>query len=419
VRPVIFHNPVFGDNPPMDGFFSDIGPYILAALAAGLAVGWVLKSALSKGQVSSLEGDWRKQLDDTNQKRNSALTEVKNLQSAIEAQEAVVHERELAISRAQTEISSAQEKEKLMAENIFSLRSEREGFKVKMSAFQSRMALVQQQAAELQTEFLKSRDFYVGELKKSFEKRKAVEEKLDNSFREHDSVRNLLDSSKSEQDSINKMLEAARLRLENLDALEQNVNKLEAENAQLKLDSSLARQENDALQRDVAEQEELRVKIRELSQVVKSMENARNQHENDANRYRENADKHESKSETLQLRLDEVEQNFMELEKQQRNALDDARRPAAAAAKAAAKATNGKTPAQTEQDDLKDIIGIGKVFEHSLHELGIVSFRQIANFDVSDIARVNSELKEFKGRMEQDDWIGQAKDLFYKKYGTA
>ena len=51
---------------------------------------------------------------------------------------------------------------------------------------------------------------------------------------------------------------------------------------------------------------------------------------------------------------------------------------------------------------------IGKAFERTLHDLGIYSFRQIANFGMADIARVNMELKEFKGRMEQDDWIGQA-----------
>ena len=51
------------------------------------------------------------------------------------------------------------------------------------------------------------------------------------------------------------------------------------------------------------------------------------------------------------------------------------------------------------------------------NDLGIVSFRQIADFGIADVARVNSELKESKGRLEQDDWIGQAKDLLLKKYG--
>ena len=46
-------------------------------------------------------------------------------------------------------------------------------------------------------------------------------------------------------------------------------------------------------------------------------------------------------------------------------------------------------------------------------------FQQLANFGVADIARVNAELKEFKGRMEQDDWIGQAKELLFKKHSGA
>lgn len=74
---------------------------------------------------------------------------------------------------------------------------------------------------------------------------------------------------------------------------------------------------------------------------------------------------------------------------------------------------------QKEVDDLQEILGIGKVFEHTLHELGIFTFQQIANLSESEIARVNSELSDFKGRMEQDDWIGQARELHFKKYGVA
>jgi len=61
---------------------------------------------------------------------------------------------------------------------------------------------------------------------------------------------------------------------------------------------------------------------------------------------------------------------------------------------------------------------VGKVFEQALHKLGVFSYRQIAAFGVSDIARINRKLKEFKGRMEQDDWVGQAKELHFKKYAT-
>jgi predicted flap endonuclease-1-like 5' DNA nuclease len=102
------------------------------------------------------------------------------------------------------------------------------------------------------------------------------------------------------------------------------------------------------------------------------------------------------------------------MERQQRQALSDARKSAARSA------LNGKkaaTEEADERDDLQEIVGVGKVFEQALHELGIFKFSQIAAFDISDIARVNSKLKDFKGRMEQDDWIGQAKELHFKKYG--
>jgi predicted flap endonuclease-1-like 5' DNA nuclease len=395
----------------MDGSLSDIGLYLLAALAAGVGAGWLIKSALTGGRISRLNDDWQAQLDDVVRQRDRLTAETETLRTSIEAQEAVIHQRELAASKAQTELHSAIEKEKLLTKNIFTLRAEREDFKTKMSTFQNRMASLQNQSAELQSEFIKSRDFYVGELTKAFERRKAIEYKLENSDKEHESFRNLLQASRSEQDSVNKMLAAAKARLDNLDALEQSVIELEAENAQLKHDSAITRQENDALRRDVAEQEELKIQNKELAQVLKSMENSRKQYEDDANRYREHAGKHEKQSETLRMRLDEVEQNFLEIEKQQRKALKDARKSADT------RTTNGTKPANKEKDDLQEIIGIGKVFEHTLHELGVYSFRQIANFGVSDIARVNAELKEFKGRMEQDDWIGQAKDLLFKKYG--
>jgi predicted flap endonuclease-1-like 5' DNA nuclease len=149
------------------------------------------------------------------------------------------------------------------------------------------------------------------------------------------------------------------------------------------------------------------------------METSRRQHEDDADHYRESAGEAEKKSDTLRLKLDDLQKSFAEMEAEQESALTVVRTTPAP------KKSNGRSePESTEPppegaDDLKEILGIGKVFESTLHDLGIYSYQQIANFGISDIARVNSELKEFKGRMEQDDWIGQAKDLHLKKYGEA
>ena len=397
----------------MDGLISEFGLYLLATLAGGAVIGWLLHSAISNSRTNTLNSDWQTQLDGVVRQRDKLTTQVEKLKTSIEAQEAVIHQRDMAVTKIRTELESAIEKEKLLTKNIFTLRAEREDFKTKMVTFQNRMAALQRQSAELQSEFIKSSEFYKGELTKSFEKRKELQEKVENSNAEHNSFSNLLQASRSEHESVNKMLAAAKKRLENLDALEQNVIELEAENAQLKHENAITRQEDDALKRDVFEQDELKIQNKELARVLKSMENSRKQYEDDADRYRQHAGKSEQKSETLRIRLDEVEKNFAEMEKQQLDALKAARESASS------RKNNGKKPAKQEKDDLKEIIGIGKVFEHTLHELGVFSFRQIANFDISDIARLNSELKEFKGRMEQDDWIGQAKDLLFKKYGNS
>lgn len=63
-----------------------------------------------------------------------------------------------------------------------------------------------------------------------------------------------------------------------------------------------------------------------------------------------------------------------------------------------------------EPDDLKRISGIGPGIERTLHELGVYHFHQIAAFTPENVAWVNRRLR-FKGRIEREDWIGQARAL--------
>jgi len=401
---------------------SQILLFVLAAALGGGVIGWLFRGSRIQTGVGKLIAEWQSKVASLTRQKDRLETDAKTLRSSLEAQQAVVRQHEGEISQKRTDLESAHEKAKLMAKDLFNLRAEREGFKKKMATFQHALQAVKQQSAEMQQEFIKSGDVYKRELAKAFEKRKALELKIENARSEHESFSNLLQASRSEQESVNKMLDSARNRLANLDQLEQKVIELEAENAQLNHDAIVVKQEKDALRRDVAELDELKVQNKELAHCLESMENSRKQYENDAKRYREHADQHEQHSETLALRLDEVEKNFAEIEKQQSKALKEARkatieRPSANTA-LSPRSQNNK-PDSDSPDDLKDIVGIGKVFEHTLHELGVFTFEQIANFDVADIARVNAELKEFKGRMEQDDWIGQAKELHFKKYGSA
>ena len=64
-----------------------------------------------------------------------------------------------------------------------------------------------------------------------------------------------------------------------------------------------------------------------------------------------------------------------------------------------------------EPDDLKAIKGIGPKLEQSLNDQGITTWSQIAALTPADVERVESAIKIFPGRVERDDWIGQATAL--------
>ena len=388
---------------------------LLILLGAGAVAGilaWLVRGMIARRQTIGLIDAWESRVDDLSRKRDGLLTEANKYRATIEAQQAEMHQSEQAVQRSNTSLNSAVEKINSLSKDLFTLRAEREDSKLKLVTFQNALNSVRFKSQELQREFIKSREFYKAELRKAFEKRQALEVSIDNARAEQDSLRNLLTGSRSEQESVNRMLESARNRLAEIDKLERDVIRLEADNAQLNHDAALARQEIESLKRDVTELDELKVQNDEMSAVVKSMESSRRQYEEDAKRYQGVASESEKQSETLRIRLDEVEKNFLEFEEQQQNAIKQARQEAATANDPHA---YDDEPAQ-EVDDLKQIIGIGKVFEGALNELGVYSFRQLANFGMADIARVNAKLKEFKGRMEQDDWIGQAKELLFEKY---
>ncbi|NRG16418.1 50S ribosomal protein L21 [Rhizobiales bacterium] len=68
------------------------------------------------------------------------------------------------------------------------------------------------------------------------------------------------------------------------------------------------------------------------------------------------------------------------------------------------------TAPEGEKDDLKKIGGVGPVLEGKLNALGITTYAQIAAFTAEDIARVDEALS-FKGRIERENWVEQAKEL--------
>ena len=68
-----------------------------------------------------------------------------------------------------------------------------------------------------------------------------------------------------------------------------------------------------------------------------------------------------------------------------------------------------------DKDDLKQIKGVGPVVENTLNDLGIFLFSQIAEISEHEIDRVAQRLKGFRSRIYREDWIGQARDLQFRK----
>ncbi len=75
-----------------------------------------------------------------------------------------------------------------------------------------------------------------------------------------------------------------------------------------------------------------------------------------------------------------------------------------------AKAAKAEAPAATGGDDLKALSGVGPALEKKLHAAGVTTFAQIAAWSDADVAEMDEKLS-FKGRIEREGWIEQAKKL--------
>ncbi len=67
------------------------------------------------------------------------------------------------------------------------------------------------------------------------------------------------------------------------------------------------------------------------------------------------------------------------------------------------------------KDDLSLIKGVGPFLEQKLNQLGIYTFDQVSQWDQAEIERVTHEIGYFSGRIEKDDWVGQARRLLQLK----
>lgn len=73
------------------------------------------------------------------------------------------------------------------------------------------------------------------------------------------------------------------------------------------------------------------------------------------------------------------------------------------------------TSAPTEADDLKVIKGVGPVLEKKLNEIGIYTYKQVADWNPEHVEEFDRIL-DFPGRIARDNWLAQATELYKEKY---
>ena len=359
----------------MDAALLEILLTALVAVGGGMYAGWRLAGDRSRARTQKLSEDWQHRFDIVEKENVRLAAEADTLQRFVEVQGQTAEQRENDARKLADELEVVKARDLRLTQNVVTLRDEREKIKARMAAFQARLELMQKQSSELQDEFSRSRDFYKRELEKSFRQREALAARL---AAEDGAAPESISNGHDETPVANP--------------------KVMEEIAGLRHDDAVIRRELDALKQDAAARDQLKVENRELLQALKSMQNTK-----DSFQYADARDSDvpiEQQSETLQLRIDDVEKNFREIELQQRVTLDGVRDIAA-----------NDVPVDARKDNLREIIGIGRVFEHALNQIGINSFEQIASLTPPEINRIKSELEDLEGRLEQDDWIGQAKAL--------
>ena len=302
----------------MGSSFLTIALYALGGAVLGFVCGWLIQAMISRRRIVQITNAASTKLDDVTIQRDRFANKYSKSRTKFESLQTTLTEQS-------TKQESLLKQSKLLAKNVLTLRSERENTKLKLSIIQHALTSLRGRTAALQSEFEKTQEFYKRELVKSLEKRKLLEKEVVEARSEQESFANLLESSTLEHGSTENMVVAAQLRLGQLQVLERNVNKLESENAQLNRDIVQVRQDFEARNRDLAELDKLRIHNKELVRCVETLESSRSEHENEAERYRQQADESEKLSDTLRIRLDDLEKNFADMEEQQDQALEDVR----------------------------------------------------------------------------------------------
>ena len=70
---------------------------------------------------------------------------------------------------------------------------------------------------------------------------------------------------------------------------------------------------------------------------------------------------------------------------------------------------------ENQNDDLTKLNGIGPYIEQRLNDIGIYNYDQVSKLTTEDIRKITELIDFFPGRIERDNWVGQAHSLKVKQ----
>lgn len=384
---------------------------VLGAATVAAAVTWIQRTRHCQQRLKQMEISWLTRFEKSNQQIEDLQSEIGSLQAALETEKLSLQKQLAAGKLVRDEYNAARDKYALLQRELSAIELQRDRLQNDGATTENALKSARERNAELQSEIAKSQSVNQARLASEAEERKALQRKLDDAKSEQLSLNNLLTAARFEHESVSKLLAAAQEKRHDESALERRVSELEAENVRLQHDAELANRETELMRHDVEQLDSLKDQNSQLTRCLASMDKSRKQYEEDARRYRDQYENSEKESDTLRFMLGDIEKHWSNMRESEKitveSASDECKSPTSIFL----------TKPDGEMDDLTKIVGIGRVFEKMLHDLGVYHYRQIAAFGINEIAHTNSELREFAGRIENDDWVGQATALQFEKYG--
>lgn len=314
---------------------------VLISVAAGVfgaVSGYFVAAFLERKRVSGAIDRAQKWFDEVAAERDSLADRCNDMQAKIGALKSKSanyrSELEGALGEAKTlsnKLKTVTEQAKTLGKSVRALKAERETTKRKIHAMQDNMVAVHERASALQNEFEKAGAFYKRELLKSFNKRKQLEQDIKAIRAEQEAFNKRIEASVDEHGSAEEMIKNAQLRLGQIEMLERSVERLKTEKAEVLDDMKQLRAENEGLQNELSELVELRIHNQQLVQAIESLEQSRRKHEQEADQARSKAEESEQLSDTLSMKLADLEKGFAAMEQEQNEAIQHVRDAAASA----------------------------------------------------------------------------------------